>query len=61
MNREDFPMLNHNYIYLDNGATTWKPIQVIDKINEYYKDIAYVWLLGKRKKKGRNGSVVELL
>ena len=38
MNREDFPMLNHNYIYLDNGATTWKPIQVIDKINEYYKD-----------------------
>ena len=38
MNREDFPMLNHNYNYLDNGATTWKPIQVIDKINEYYKD-----------------------
>lgn len=38
MNREDFPMLNHNYIYLDNGATTWKPIQVINKINEYYKD-----------------------
>lgn len=38
MNREDFPMLNHNYIYFDNGATTWKPIQVVDKINEYYKD-----------------------
>ena len=36
MNREDFPMLNQNYIYLDNGATTWKPKQVIDKINEYY-------------------------
>lgn len=38
MNREDFPMLKRNYIYLDNGATTWKPNQVIDKITEYYKN-----------------------
>jgi len=36
MNREDFPMLNTNYIYLDNGATTWKPKYVIDKITDYY-------------------------
>ena len=36
MNREEFPMLNTNYIYLDNGATTWKPICVVDKINDYY-------------------------
>ena len=36
MNREDFPMLNTNYIYLDNGATTWKPTYVVNKINEYY-------------------------
>ena len=36
MNREDFPMLNQNYIYLDNGATTWKPIQVVNEITEYY-------------------------
>lgn len=36
MNREEFPMLNTNYIYLDNGATTWKPKCVVDKINEYY-------------------------
>ena len=36
MNREEFPMLNTNYIYLDNGATTWKPKVVVDKINEYY-------------------------
>ena len=37
MNREDFPMLeNNNYIYLDNGATTFKPKQVLNKINEYY-------------------------
>lgn len=36
MNREDFPMINSHYIYLDNGATTWKPKYVIDKINDYY-------------------------
>ena len=36
MNREEFPMLNTNYIYLDNGATTWKPNSVINKITEYY-------------------------
>lgn len=36
MNREEFPMLNTNYIYLDNGATTWKPKCVVDKIAEYY-------------------------
>ncbi len=36
MNREDFPMINTNYIYLDNGATTWKSNQVLDSIKEYY-------------------------
>ncbi len=36
MNREDFPMVSTGYIYLDNGATTWKPQVVIDKINDYY-------------------------
>ncbi|HAB67565.1 MAG TPA: cysteine desulfurase [Firmicutes bacterium] len=36
MNREDFPMINTDYIYLDNGATTWKPKQVIESINNYY-------------------------
>lgn len=36
MNREDFPMLNKEYIYLDNGATTWKPNCVVEKINDYY-------------------------
>ena len=38
MNREDFPILNSNLIYLDNGATTLKPKSVIDKINEYYSN-----------------------
>lgn len=36
MNREEFPMLKTGNIYLDNGATTWKPQSVIDKITEYY-------------------------
>ena len=36
MNREDFPMLNDNLIYFDNGATTMKPQIVIDSITKYY-------------------------
>lgn len=37
MNREDFPILKNNkMVYLDNGATTLKPQQVIDTINDYY-------------------------
>ncbi|RLI43328.1 cysteine desulfurase, partial [Candidatus Bathyarchaeota archaeon] len=41
--REDFPILkrkinNHPLIYFDNAATTQKPKQVIDAINEFYKN-----------------------
>lgn len=36
MNRDDFPMLNNDLIYFDNGATTLKPKQVIDCMNKYY-------------------------
>ena len=36
MNRDDFPMLDKNIVYLDNGATTLKPKIVIDKMNKYY-------------------------
>lgn len=36
--RSDFPMLSKDVIYFDNGATTFKPKCVIDKLNEYYKD-----------------------
>ena len=36
MNRDDFPMINNDVIYFDNGATTFKPQKVIDKINDYY-------------------------
>lgn len=36
MNREDFPMIETNYIYLDNGATTFKPKYVLEKITDYY-------------------------
>lgn len=38
MNREDFPMLRQDIIYFDNGATTYKPQCVIDKITEYYSE-----------------------
>ena len=38
MNREDFPMLNKDIIYLDNGATTLKPKSVIDAITDYYSN-----------------------
>ena len=39
--REDFPILRKkvhgkNLVYLDNAATTQKPIYVIDKVNKYY-------------------------
>ena len=40
--KKDFPLLNKNLksnaqiIYLDHAATTQKPIQVLEKINEYY-------------------------
>ena len=36
--RYDFPMLNSDIIYLDNGATTFKQDSVIDAITDYYKN-----------------------
>ncbi len=38
MNREDFPMLKKDIIYFDNGATTFKPKKVINKIVDYYEN-----------------------
>ena len=38
MNREDFPMLYKDIIYFDNGATTFKPKCVIDKVVDYYSN-----------------------
>lgn len=36
--KKDFPIFNNNDIsYLDNGATTQRPIQVINAIEEFYK------------------------
>ncbi len=35
---EDFPMLNRDLIYFDNGATTFKPQCVIDAIVNYYSN-----------------------
>ncbi|MGB9703567.1 MAG: cysteine desulfurase [Candidatus Micrarchaeales archaeon] len=39
--KEDFPILKRkingkNFVYLDNAATSQKPIQVIEKIKEFY-------------------------
>ena len=37
--RNDFPILNNRKItYLDSGATTQKPVQVINAVDEYYKN-----------------------
>ena len=36
--KKDFPLLeNRNIAYLDSGATTQKPIQVIKAIEEFYE------------------------
>ena len=36
--RRDFPLLeNRDIAYLDNGATTQKPIQVINAVKEFYE------------------------
>ena len=36
--KKDFPILeNRNEAYLDSGATSQKPIQVIEAVEEYYK------------------------
>ena len=37
--KQDFPLLqNQNIAYLDSGATTQKPKQVIEKIKEFYEN-----------------------
>lgn len=36
MNREDFPILRSNIVYFDSGATSLKPICVINSISDYY-------------------------
>ena len=44
VSKKDFPLLENNcksnnkIIYLDHAATTQKPIQVLNKIDEYYRN-----------------------
>ena len=36
--KKDFPLLENNMItYLDSGATSQKPIQVINRVQEFYE------------------------
>ena len=42
--KKDFPILNQKIhgkelVYLDNGATTQKPIQVIEKVKSFYSEL----------------------
>lgn len=36
--RHDFPILHKGVVYLDSACQALRPTQVIDKINEYYKE-----------------------
>jgi cysteine desulfurase/selenocysteine lyase len=36
--RQDFPILHKGIVYLDSACQSLRPIQVIEKINEYYKE-----------------------
>ncbi len=36
--RKDFPILSKDLIYFDNACMSLKPVQVIEKMNEYYKE-----------------------
>ena len=37
--KKDFPILqNRNISYLDSGATTQKPVEVINAVEEFYKN-----------------------
>ncbi len=34
--RKDFPILNSDYVYFDNAATTQRPVQVMEAITDFY-------------------------
>lgn len=36
--RHDFPVMHKGIVYLDSACQTLRPMRVIDKINEYYKE-----------------------
>ena len=36
--RKDFPMLSKPIIYFDNACMSLKPLQVMEKMNEYYRE-----------------------
>jgi len=38
--RKDFPQLKSGLIYFDSGATSLKPIPVLDAVQDYYKNLS---------------------
>lgn len=38
MNRDDFPFLNQDIVYFDNGATSLKPECVLEAMDDYYRN-----------------------
>ncbi|MCR5100926.1 MAG: SufS family cysteine desulfurase [Butyrivibrio sp.] len=36
--RADFPILDCDYVYFDNAATSQRPVQVMDAITKFYKE-----------------------
>ena len=45
--RKDFPIFQDRDIaYLDSGATTQKPIQVINEVDNFYKKIMQILIEG---------------
>ena len=38
MNKLDFPTIKNGIVYLDSGASSLKPVQVLDAMDTYYRD-----------------------
>ena len=61
--KNDFPVLvnNPNLSYLDTGATALKPYQVINKLDEYYKEYEEKYLALRKYCRLDTWSMVKIL
>jgi cysteine desulfurase / selenocysteine lyase len=57
--REDFPVLKKKIIYLDSACMSLRPVQVIDKIKEYYEEYPACALRSSHKLASRATSEVK--